>query len=268
MPDCGGSKRHFRNWPWIIAHRGARAEAPENTHAAFEAAIRHGVDGIELDVQLTSDDVPVIFHDNGMSRILGVDRPVSSFSHAELSGFDMGGWFSPDFKGESIPTLESVIDRYADKTILLVEIKSMPQWSNSPGLRKKSALSVTRMIQRMVPAERMDGIYVLSFDPIILDMAHEYAPEIKLVRNLHLPIDDHEILQGMNQGVFACGLASERLTLNFMIHIHSLGLRVMTYSCNTAKEIDRALELGVDMVLTDDPDEIVGHFRERVSALE
>lgn len=257
----GGLPGQAGNGPWIIAHRGARAEAPENTHAAFKAAIQCGVDGIELDVQLTADNVPVIFHDNSMFRILGINRPVSSFSYSELSGFDMGKWFSPAFEGESIPTLESVVSRYAGKTALLVEIKSMPQWSDRPELRNKAALSVTRMIHHMVSAEQMDRIFVLSFDPLVLEMVHEDAPDIKLVQNLYLPFGDNKARPNVNKGIFAFGLASGRLTPDFINRVHFLGRRIMTYSCDTVKEVDRMLELGVDVILTDDPGAIVSHFR-------
>lgn len=254
-----------RNLPWIAAHRGARAEAPENTHAAFEAAVRHGVDGMEFDVQFTLDDVPVIFHDNSVARILGINRPVSSFSYAELSRFDVGRWFAPDFEGEAIPTLESMFDKYAAKTALLVEIKSMPQWAGHRQPREKAALSVTRMIRDMVPAELTDRIFVLSFDPVILAMVHEDASGIKLVQNLHLPFFNNDKLRNANKEIFAFGLDADRLTRNFINRVHSLGRHIMAYPCNTAKEVDRALELGVDVVLTDNPGATVGHFRARVA---
>jgi len=251
------------NGPWIVAHRGAQAEAPENTHAAFEAAIRRGVDGIELDVQLTADKVPVIFHDNTLSRIVGIDRPVASFTLDEISQFDVGKWFSPAFAGEVIPTLASVIDRYAGKIALLVEIKSLPHWSDRIEPRREAALAVTRMIRRRVSDENMKHFFLLSFDPMILDMAHADAPGIRRVQNLYVSFDPDNIPPDENKDIFAYGLNADLLTPDFVKNIHALGRRVMVYSYNTATALNTAIRYGVDVILTDDPGATVKHFRPR-----
>ena len=69
IPGESGSNGEQLDFPWLIAHRGAMAEAPENVEAAFDLAFCRGVDGIEFDVQLSADHVPVIFHDDSLERI-------------------------------------------------------------------------------------------------------------------------------------------------------------------------------------------------------
>lgn len=258
--NCGkrGDDRFGR---LLVAHRGAQAEAPENTYAAFEKAIQRGADGIELDIQLTADGVPIVFHDNTLSRIFGIDRPVTSFTIDEISGFDAGKWFSPAFVGEPIPTLEGVFQRYAGKTALLIEIKSLPFWGERLEHRKDAALAVTNMIRRMAPGEKADRIFVLSFDQSILDIVRLEAPGIKRIRNLDVLDGMHPYLPGRNRDLFAYGLDKAGLSTDIVKAAHEQGCRVMAYSFNTCREIHSALNSGVDIVLTDDPSATVGYFR-------
>jgi glycerophosphoryl diester phosphodiesterase len=79
--------------PLIIAHRGASAVAPENTIAAFRRAIEVGADGVEFDVRLARDGVPVVIHDSTLERTAGLKRGVSDLTSEELSQIDVGSWF-------------------------------------------------------------------------------------------------------------------------------------------------------------------------------
>src|SRR5687767_13229007 len=107
-----------------IAHRGFSSQAPENTLAAFDLALRNGFANIELDVQLTRDKVPVVLHDAKVERTTNGTGEVSNFNLADLRRLDAGSWFSPKYKGERIPTLEEVLKRYAGKIHLHLELKS------------------------------------------------------------------------------------------------------------------------------------------------
>jgi glycerophosphoryl diester phosphodiesterase len=117
----------------VIAHRGSSAEAPENTLPAFEAALRHGADSIELDVRLTADGAPVVIHDDTLDRTTDRTGPVAALTLAELRSVDAGWSFSADagrthpFRGREarIPTLGEVLWAFPRLT-LLVEIKEPP----------------------------------------------------------------------------------------------------------------------------------------------
>jgi glycerophosphoryl diester phosphodiesterase len=114
-----------------IAHRGFSSQAPENTIAAFDFALENGFNNIELDVQLTSDKVPVIIHDAKVDRTTDGTGEVSSLSLVNSRKLDAGSWFNAKYAGERIPTLEEVLQRYDGKTHLHLELKS-----NDPNLPK------------------------------------------------------------------------------------------------------------------------------------
>ena len=128
--------------PLILGHRGASALAPENTLAAFSRAISDGADGIEFDVRLSRDQVPVVIHDASLKRTGLVDRQVSELTAAELQRIDVGRWFAqrlgrPNSRSapprdderprERIPLLEQVLELYRTaKGTLYVEMKCDP----------------------------------------------------------------------------------------------------------------------------------------------
>ncbi len=86
----------------VIAHRGASAEAPENTLPAFEAAVQRGADAFELDVRLTADGAPVVIHDETLDRTTDRKGLVRAHTLAELRSVDAGAKFTPD-QGRSFP---------------------------------------------------------------------------------------------------------------------------------------------------------------------
>jgi glycerophosphoryl diester phosphodiesterase len=108
----------------IIAHRGAMKDRPQNTRSSFDRALACGADGIEFDVQLSADGVPVIYHDRSMRRINGSHRRLSDFSLKELRLLDWGSWYGEQYKREPLLTFREVLELYAGRCGLFVEIKS------------------------------------------------------------------------------------------------------------------------------------------------
>jgi glycerophosphoryl diester phosphodiesterase len=109
---------------FIWAHRGASARAPENTLAAFREAEAAGADGLELDVHLSRDGVPVVIHDDTVDRTTDGSGAVGALTFREIRSLDAGCWFGRQFAGEPLPTLEEVF-RHAGKRLRLnVEIKT------------------------------------------------------------------------------------------------------------------------------------------------
>ena len=91
--------------------------------AAFAAAVDSGADGIELDIHLSRDGVPVVIHDETLERTTDGCGPVAGASLSQLQRLDAGGWFAADFAGEAIPTLESVLAVFGDRLRLNLELK-------------------------------------------------------------------------------------------------------------------------------------------------
>lgn len=108
---------------FLYAHRGVSARAPENTLTAFRLALADGADGVELDVHLSADGVPVVIHDATLERTTDGKGAVADCAAQELSRLDAGSWFSADFAGEPVPTLREVLALLSGRLRVNVEIK-------------------------------------------------------------------------------------------------------------------------------------------------
>lgn len=108
----------------IMAHRGWSGKSPENTLAAIKLAVNEpSISAIELDVQLSKDGIPVVIHDFTVNRTTNGSGFVKDFTLKQLRSLDAGRWFSPDFEGEKIPTLEEVLQTINGKKSLNIELK-------------------------------------------------------------------------------------------------------------------------------------------------
>src|ERR1041384_2426876 len=112
--------------PLIIGHRGASAVAPENTMAAFRKAIAVGADGIEFDVRLSRDGVPVVIHDSTLHRTAGLPQRIAEVTWSELGSVDVGSWFarkknlSPgSFANETVPALRELFTLFQSNNLTL-----------------------------------------------------------------------------------------------------------------------------------------------------
>ncbi|MEG1836121.1 MAG: glycerophosphodiester phosphodiesterase family protein, partial [Oscillospiraceae bacterium] len=107
----------------ILAHRGASGTAPENSLSAFKKALKDGCDGFEFDIQQTKDGEIVVFHDWTLERTSNGKGNLKEFTLEELKKLDIGSWFSDEFKGEKIPTLEETLDFIPDDNFINIELK-------------------------------------------------------------------------------------------------------------------------------------------------
>ena len=125
--------------PWVVAHRGASAYAPENTVPAFELAAQQGATFVEFDLQLTKDKQVVCLHDNSLERTTDVEQvfpdglapqrrhadvDARRLTLAEVKRLDAGAWFDAKFRGTRIPTFGETIDALRGKSGLFIEVKS------------------------------------------------------------------------------------------------------------------------------------------------
>src|SRR5436853_1370309 len=117
--------------PLVLGHRGASGYAPENTLSAFNLAMDQGADGVELDVTLSADGVPVVIHDDTLDRTTSGHGPVGALTLAQLKRLDAGyaAQFGKQFAGERLPTLAEVFAAYGQRTFINVELKH----DHSPG---------------------------------------------------------------------------------------------------------------------------------------
>jgi glycerophosphoryl diester phosphodiesterase len=230
-----------------IAHRGASAVAPGNTLAAFEKAVELGADGAELDVQLSSDGVPVVIHDFIVDRTTDGTGRVAEMPLAQLRELDAGAAFSPAFAGQRIPTLAEVLDAFGGQLLLNIELKTISLWD--PRLEE----AVVAQVRRHGLEER---VLFSSFNPFSLRRAKRlepripvgliYGPDLPLpLRRAWLaPLAVHEARHPMHTMVDAGYAAWAR----------GRGYKVNVWTVDDAETMLRLIALGVHGIITNVPD--------------
>ncbi len=153
-----------------IGHRGASGVKPENSCAAFKEALKSKVDMIELDVRTTKDDKLVVFHDEDLKRICGVNEKVSEITLKEFKKYDTGSYFSPEYFEERVMTLQEVINMIGIKTGLNIEAKVC---GNN---REVLAVKIANLIIGEGIEERC---VITSFDSKFIKILKEMYPDIK-----------------------------------------------------------------------------------------
>lgn len=229
--------------PSVIAHRGASAEAPENTIAAFELAIEQGADGIELDIHLSRDDQPVVIHDFTLERTTDGSGPVRQRSVRELKRLDAGGWRGARFQGQRVQTLQEVFERFRDRTRFWIELKG--GLDLYPGIEE-------RLVSMMEVYEMLEGVLVQSFDHRALGRIHALNPEVQLGALIAQPPIERLIRSPGAARALCPGahLVSE----GTVAEIRAAGLGCYVWTVNEPAQMDRLVEWGASGIITDRPD--------------
>lgn len=232
----------------ILAHRGARKYAPENSVSAFKKAIELELDGVEFDVLSTSDGVPVVIHDDNLHKLTGKRLHVHKTPYIGLKDVDIGARFHPYFSGERIPTLKETLEVFAGTNFLLnIEIKQQHHQHK-------------HFIQDVVETLNNSGlkneqIIVSSFDRKILYQVGRIAPHLNrslLVRPSAFFFLD--ILFSANI-LRVTGINPHISILNkfVMLFAKIRNWKVLVWTANEPEQIKKALGLACDGIMTDDP---------------
>jgi glycerophosphoryl diester phosphodiesterase len=231
----------------LIAHRGASVIAPENTIAALTKAVDFGATWVEADVRLTLDNEAVIFHDTKLDRCTNGRGLVNKTPYSIMSTLDAGSWFSPQYAGEKIPTLQEWLEvaaqlgcgiildlkcswHEAKKLSDYVSVLLARHW-NSRGLPRPIISSDSVSCLRAMHAQQLDWelAYILP---------REQGPWEKTVDKLEcisVHIDHQSI--------------SER----WLQQIKARGLRIAAYTVNDPLRAQQLFDWGVDSIFSDDP---------------
>ena len=248
----------------IFAHRGANREADgcmdagdramqgaiaENTRAAFNKALQYPIDGIETDVQLSLDNVPVLWHDWELDKLGHPGKCIDDFNFAQLEQMDFAGYCSPDAVPEGVLSLKEFIDSYRGRCGLDIELKSRDGES-----RQRLESKILQMLA-IIGTLAADGVFISSYSLPALIFAHQYAPDLPLYYLLsghHTQTDIERLLKDYS---FLAGFC-----LPIDIHNESIakllrdtGKGVGAYTCNSVEEIQKALDLKVNILITDCP---------------
>ena len=235
----GSSNVQLLNRTMIAAHRGYSSEAPENTIPAFEAAIDNMADYVELDVQETKDGRVVVLHDSNLKRVAGISNNIWKVDYNDIEDIDVGSWFSDEFTGTTIPTLEEVMEMAKGRLKLNIEIKLT-------GHEKNLEKSVVEIIDKY---EMKNECVVTSFQAKALKKVKEYNPDIQTGYILHVAYGDFSGVDYADALSINYSFATEALIDN----AHDTGKDVYVWTVNTADAINEMIENGADMIITDDP---------------
>lgn len=233
----------------IFAHRGANREAAENTRSAFDKALQYPIDGIETDVQLSRDEVAVLWHDRFLGKVELPLRHIDDFDHARLKTMNFAAHFSARAEPEGIMSLKEFLDAYRKRCGMLLEIKNR-DWEQTSRQEKK----VRETLELVGPV--YDGsILVSSFNLLSLVYAYQRSPEMPLVYNLDKDQTQADAQNILSAQTFLYGLCLpiKLLDQSMVKLLRDHGKLIAVYTCNSETEISKALELGVDILISDVP---------------
>lgn len=226
--------------PWIIGHRGASGEAPENTLAAFRLAMEQGADLIETDVHLTSDGVPVLIHDHSVDRTTNGRGLVAQMTLAQIKSLDAGSWFGPEHTGERILTLDELLEWAAGRMPVSLEIKNRP--IHYPGIED-------RVVEALRRHDMVQSAIVVSFDHAVLLRVKQRCPDLLTgVLFACTPVAASSLAL---QAQANCLLPHwSNVTREMVSEAHAHRLAVSPWVVDEKEEMGWVLDLGVDAVAT------------------
>jgi glycerophosphoryl diester phosphodiesterase len=232
----------------ITAHRGAKIAAPENSMAAFRAAMDAGATYAELDVQHTRDRVLVVVHDGDLMRMGDDPRKVGALTAAEISTIDIGRKFGERFAGQYPPTLEEVIDFVRGRMRINIELKyNVPDHGLAP--------AVVELLRRK---DFLDQVVITSLDYTALKQVERLEPRLRT---------GHIITAAVGNVVRTeadfLSLNAARATPSLIRRAHAAGKEVHVWTVNEPELMLRMIERGVDNIITDDPALLARVMQER-----
>ncbi len=263
-----------RSGPLVIAHRGASDEEPEHTLRAYRKAFQHGADGVECDVRLTADHHLVCVHDRKVDRTSDGEGVVSALELARLEEFDWASWKLSDRPGDTespesdperghILTLRRLLDTLVStrqEVVTLIETKHPTRHGNDV---ENTLVQVLRMFD-------LDGgdqpgrphVRMMSFSNRALKRAHKLAPHLPLVYLVDATMPALTWDGTLPKGVHAVGLDVRMLRRPKVVEAYQRrGHQVYVWTVDHHDEVDRCIELGVDVIITNRPGHVLRQIR-------
>lgn len=245
--------------PKVIGHRGAAAYAPENTLESIHTAADMGVEWVELDVKLTADDVPILFHDDTLDRTTNGSGLVAETEYEQIKQLEAGSWYGDSFTGIKIPTLEEAIDVLIERNLgLNLEIKPCP------GREKETAEIALDLLSQYW--DDHTRLLISSFQHVSLEVARDMAAD--WARGLLLTAEKDS--EGNDEGiptnwrdladyldVKTVNLGTKITTREVVEEIIDLDLHPLVYTVNDPLEGRKYQSWGVDSLFSDEPDVIM-----------
>jgi len=228
----------------VVGHRGAEGVAPENTWPALEAGYRAGADLLELDVQLTRDGQPVLFHDFSLVPKLGDPRWLRDLDWDEVRALDVGRWFGPAFAGQRIPRLDEVLDWARGRVALQLDLKHGFVEDDDDRLE----MAVLDLLEALDLARQ---VVIWSWDRVALARVRARSPDVTLGVNLRERVPD-PVGNVLPSGARWVSVFWPQVDARSVAALQGAGLVVNLCDLFTG-DYAEARRLGVDAVTTTDP---------------
>lgn len=235
--------------PFVLAHRGASANAPENTLAAFREGLAQGAQGVELDVHLTADGKLCVIHDHELGRTTTGSGLVHEKTMEQLKREDAGGWFGPAFAGERVPELDEVLAVFPEGHLINIEIKSGPVRYPGIGRRVAEAIGAWKEKHRLL---------ISSFDHQVLEEVYQTEPALPLGLLFEARLYRLEsYIQSLPYPVHAVHVWHQLVDRELVEEAHKLGLLVLPYTVDHEHDVARLAEAGVDGLISNGPGRVL-----------
>jgi glycerophosphoryl diester phosphodiesterase len=252
--------------PLIIGHRGASAVAPENTLAAFRRAVEDGADGIEFDVRLSADNVPVVIHDADLRRTGANNAFVRELSSHELQTTDVGSWFNrrfperarDEYTRECVPTLEDALRMSNGDLTLYIEMKCLRSEAHTLANAIAHLLREYNLVKRAI---------VESFTLEAIIAVKQIAPEIKTAALFEpkwsrpRPSIKGMIELALKARADEIALASSLVNRRSVEAAQSAGLPVVVWTVDTEAWARRAFFCNLRAVICNHPAQMRKYFQ-------
>ncbi|MBJ12980.1 MAG: hypothetical protein CMG62_07900 [Candidatus Marinimicrobia bacterium] len=259
----------------VIAHRGFGNYAPDNSKSAVKIAISSGMDGVDLDGQMTADGELVIFHDPKVDRLTNGSGPLKEKTLSELRQLDMGYKFDEKYTGETISTYEEILQLVDGRLIVFVELKVSTV--ESDGSEELAASLIKKY-------NAYDWAYLSSFNPVVLWRLKKIDPKIKtmfifkdidvdpeILKEIH-PTDSkgipwvlrNEFCRNLMRRLIKPDLLSAEITVNkgTVRNLIKKGYPVFLWPPNNKKEIVDSINESPYGIITDEPELTVSLIKE------
>ena len=239
-----GSLRNPGQAALIAGHRGDRSAAPENTLPALQGALDSTLDFVETDVQLTADGVPVLIHDETVDRTTDGTGAVADLTFSQLRELDAGSWYSPEFAGVVVPSLDEFLTVFAtSEKQALVELKGF--WTED---------EVRMVVGKVAASGSTHRVTFASFDFTTIMNLRAAAPEVpRVIIQRLLPADPVGLARHFDAIAILTSPGSVEAHPDAVADMHEAGLGLLLYTLNSRQRWSEALALGVDGIITDKP---------------
>lgn len=240
-----------------VAHRGFSSQFPENTAASMKGGIDVGANGNEMDIRRSADGVVYLVHDGTLKRYTGEDIRPSTLTMEELSKRDVGSFKGPQFKGEPIPTFDSIIKMHVGtKTAPVVEIKE-----------ENIEADTLKVLEKY---DMIDKSVVIAFSANVCKKMRALNSDIFIAwlctqgRNESSADYCARIIRTCEDcGINAVDMHHAGVTPEVVKTLHEAGLTVFCWTINDAKRMNECLDAGVDSITTDCPNVLLEVIKAR-----